>query len=174
MIRKFLLSALFIFSIILSPNTTAQVYGRVAYINSTELLEMVQGKVAASYAISELNQKYKEELIIMQNDYNKKYSDFISDQNTLSENIKLRRMQELHELEKNITAFIKVAQEDIESQEQQLIEPLREELRIAIEEVGLEENFVCIYDLANPSVAFVTPMAVDANLLVKKKLTKKN
>ena len=174
MIRKFLLSALFIFSIILSPNTTAQVYGRVASINSTELLEMVQGKVAASYAISELNQKYKEELIIMQNDYNKKYSDFISDQNTLSENIKLRRMQELHELEKNITAFIKVAQEDIESQEQQLIEPLREELRIAIEEVGLEENFVCIYDLANPSVAFVTPMAVDANLLVKKKLTKKN
>ncbi|GAB6012038.1 OmpH/Skp family outer membrane protein [Viscerimonas tarda] len=172
MVKKVLLNALFAFVFTLfSQNITAQISERVASINSSELLELVPGKIAATQAISELNQKYKDELVVMQNDYNKKYSDFISDQNTLSESIKLRRMQELSELEKNINAFMKVAQEDIESQELQLIEPLRKKLKKAIEEVGKEENFVCIYDRANPAIAYVTPLAVDANPLVKRKLT---
>jgi outer membrane protein len=168
------ISVLFAFSFILSQFVNAQASDplvfRVGYIHSAQLLEAVPGKIEATAAIKELNRKYKEELVVMQNDYNKKYSDFISDQNILSENIKLRRMQELHELEKNINAFMKVAQEDVESQEQQLIEPLRKKLAKAIEAVGREEHFTCIYDLSNPAVVFVTPQAVDANPLVKKKL----
>jgi outer membrane protein len=143
---------------------------KIAFINSIELLELVPGKIEATAAIKELNQKYKDELLVMQNDYNKKYSDFISTQNTLAESIKLRRMQELYELEKSMNAFMKVAQEDIDSQEQQLIEPLRKQLWAAIKEVGVEESYVCIYDLANPTIAFITPSAIDANPLVEKKL----
>jgi outer membrane protein len=175
-----LLSVLFACSVI-SPNVSAQTSESVNYttgckiacINSVELLELVPGKPEAATAIKELNRKYKDELLVMQNDYNKKYSDFISAQNTLAESIKLRRMQELHELEKSINAFMKVAQEDVESQEQQLIEPLRKKLKKAIEAVGQEENFTCIYDLANPAIAFVTSSAIDASPLVKKKLTGK-
>lgn len=171
MVKKVILGVLFSLLLIFPHSISAQISDKVAYINSAELLEIVPGKVKATNTINELNRKYKDELLIMQNDYNKKYSDFISDQNTLSESIKLRRMQELYELEKNITAFMKVAQEDIESQEQHLIEPLRDKLKKAIEEVGRDENFVCIYDMANPAIAFVTPLAIDANNLVKAKLT---
>ncbi|MDH6353864.1 outer membrane protein [Dysgonomonas sp. PH5-45] len=152
-----------------TPALTAM-YGEVAYVNSIELLEAIPEKVAATKAIAELNQKYKDELGVMQSDYNKKYSDFMTYQESMSESIKLRRMQELFELEKNINAFMVVAQEDIESQEQQQIEPLRQKVKEAIEAVGIENNFVCIYDLANPAIAFVTPKAVNATALVKAKL----
>jgi len=144
---------------------------KIGYISSVELLESIPEKTRASRAINELNQKYKEELSIMQNDYNKKYSDFIAEQTNMAESIKLRRMQELHELEKNISDFMKIAQEDIETQEKMLLEPIVEKLKTAITEVGIANGFTCIYDVSNPGIAFVTPLAIDANPLVKRKFT---
>jgi outer membrane protein len=143
---------------------------QVAYINSLELLELIPGKAEASRAIEELNRKYKDELALMQNDYNAKYTAFLSNQNNLAESIKLRRMQELYEQEQSINRFMKVAQEDIESQENQLIVPLKERLKAAVNQVGIEQGYVCIYDMANTAIAFLTPNAIDATPYVKAKL----
>lgn len=177
MAKRIFLSALLIISIAFINNISAQqlitppiTTEKIAYINSIELLETIPGKVAASKAISELNQKYKDELAVMQNDYNNKYTDFLSNQNKLAESIKLRRMQELYELEQNINRFMKVAQEDVESQENQLIEPLRERLKEVVNQVGIEQGYTCIYDKANPAIAFLTPNAIDANPLIKARL----
>jgi len=172
--QKIFISIFFSICLLVSGYAYGQVQEvptKIGYINSVELLESIPEKVRATKAINDLNQKYKDELSIMQNEYNKKYSDFIADQNSMAESIKLRRMQELYELEKNIEAFLKIAQEDIESQENQLIEPLRERLKKAIKDVGNEYGFACIYDVANPGVAFVTPLAIDANPLVKRKFS---
>lgn len=170
MAKRIFLSALLLISLAFINNISAQMPERVAYINSLELLEAVPGKVAASRSISDLNQKYKDELAVMQNDYNNKYTDFLANQNKLAESIKLRRMQELYELEQNINRFMKVAQEDVESQENQLIVPLRERLKEVINQVGTEQGFICIYDMANPAIAFITPNAIDANPLIKARL----
>ncbi|QIK54576.1 OmpH family outer membrane protein [Dysgonomonas sp. HDW5B] len=170
MAKRIFLSALFIISIVFINNISAQTSDKIAYINSIELLEVIPGKVAASRSISDLNQKYKDELAVMQNDYNNKYTDFLANQNKLAESIKLRRMQELYELEQNINRFMKVAQEDVESQEAQLIAPLKERLKEAVNQVGIEQGFTCIYDMANPAIAFITPNAIDANPMVKAKL----
>lgn len=170
MAKRIFLSALFIISIIVTNTISAQTSEKIAYINSIELLELIPGKVAASRSISELNQKYKDELAVMQNDYNNKYTDFLANQNKLAESIKLRRMQELYELEQNINRFMKVAQEDVESQEAQLIVPLKEKLKEAVQQVGIEQGFTVIYDMANPTIAFITPNAIDANPMIKAKL----
>lgn len=170
MAKRIFLSALFIISIIFANTVSAQTSEKIAYINSIELLELIPGKVAASRSISELNQKYKDELAVMQNDYNNKYTDFLANQNKLAESIKLRRMQELYELEQNINRFMKVAQEDVESQEAQLIVPLKEKLKEAVQQVGIEQGFTVIYDMANPTIAFITPNAIDANPMIKAKL----
>ena len=88
----------------------------------------------------------------------------------MADNVRLRRMQELYELERQINNFMKVAQDDIQNQEQILIAPLRKKVKDAIYQVGIEQGFVCIYDLANPAIAFVTPDATNATALVKQKL----
>jgi len=167
--KNILITALF-FSLFFIENLTAQTVQQIAYINSNELLEAMPEKVKASNTLIDLNQKYKDELKVIQNDYNKKYSDFISYQTSMAENIRLRRMQELYELERQINDFMKVAQQDIESQEKNLIDPLRQKIKDAVYQVGVERGFICIYDLANPAIAFVTPDAVDATNMVKQKL----
>lgn len=170
MMKKIFLVSIFVFSFLFTGSIVAQTIQQIAFVNSNELLEAIPEKVTASNSINDLNKKYKDELQVMQNDYNKKYSDFISYQNSMADNVRLRRMQELYELERQINGFMKIAQEDIENQERLLIAPLRQKVKDAIYQVGIEQGFICIYDLANPAIAFVTPDARNATDLVKQKL----
>lgn len=142
----------------------------VAYVNTTDLLNAFPAKEAATQKLTVLSENYKKELELMQNEYNKKYSDYITYQSSLAENIKLRRMQELTELENKMQQFMQLAQKDIEQQEKAMLEPLKKQISDAIRQVGIEQNYTVIYDLANPGIAFVNPAAVDANPLVKAKL----
>lgn len=142
----------------------------VAYVNTTELLDQMPEKAQATQQLLTLSENYKKELELMQNEYNKKYSDYISYQASFSENIKLRRMQELTELESRISQFMELAQEDIENQEKELLEPLKQKINNAIHAVGTEQGYMVIYDLATPGIAFVSSDAVNANPYVKSKL----
>ncbi|MFV0418217.1 MAG: OmpH family outer membrane protein [Dysgonomonas sp.] len=170
MMKKIILVSILALSLLFVESAAAQTVHQIAFVNTNELLEAIPEKVAATNSINELNQKYKDELQVMQNDYNKKYTDFISYQTSMAEGVRNRRMQELYELEAAINKFMKVAQQDIDDQERILIEPLRKRVKDAIYQVGVEHGFVCIYDLANPAIAFVTPDATNANSLVKQKL----
>lgn len=168
--KKIFYINIFILSLLFTGDLYAQTADQIAYVNSDELLEALPEKAKASEEVNSLNQKYKDELQVMQNDYNKKYSDFISYQTSMAENIRLRRMQELHELEQHINSFMQVAQDDVLSTEERLLKPLRTKIKDAIYQVGVEGGYICIYDLANPTILFVTPDAVDITELVKQKL----
>lgn len=142
----------------------------MAFVNTAELLEVFPEKGQATQQLLTLSENYKKELELMQNEYNKKYSDYITYQSSLTENIKLRRMQELTELENRMQQFMELAQEDMENQEKALLEPLKQKISEAIRAVGIERNYTVIYDLANPGIAFVSPTAADANPYVIQKL----
>lgn len=142
----------------------------VAYVNSKEILELFPEKEKTAEKLLELSENYKNELQLMQTEYNKKYSDYMDYQSSLADNIKLRRMQELTELENRIQQFMQLAQRDIEEQEQIMLDPLKEKVMNAIREVGIEKYFIVIYDLADPGIAFINPAAIDATPFVKEKL----
>lgn len=152
------------------PQQTTMQQMRVGYVNTTKLLEALPEREAATQQLITLSENYKKELQIMQNEYNKKYSDYITYQSSLAENIKLRRMQELTELEKKMQQFMELAQQDIKYQEQGLLKPLKERINEAIKAVGIEQGYTVIYDIADPSIVFVTQKAVDANPLVLQKI----
>ncbi len=164
--RKFQILVFFLLFFVAS-GTFAQ---SIAFVNSDDLLQNLPAVDKAKKEVKELNKKYKDELQLMQNDYNKKYSDFISYQTSMAENIRLRRMQELYELEKQIQNFMEVAQKDVLDRENELIKPLRAKIKEAIYQVGVEGNFTCVYDLSNPAILFVTPDAIDITALVKAKM----
>lgn len=161
-----------LFMLLISTTTFSQVLSpvSVAYVNTTELLNDFPEKELATQQLLILSNNYKKELEMMQNEYNKKYADYITYQASLAGNIKLRRMQELTELENRIQKFMELAQKDIENQEKALLKPLKQKISEAIRAVGIERNFTVIYDLADEGIAFVTPSAVDANPYVKQKL----
>ena len=94
--------------------STIEAQSNIAFVNTLDIINSLPDKASATERLNTLNQNYKQELQIMQNEYNKKYSDFITYQENLAESIKLRRMQELTDLETRIQNFTKLAQKDIE------------------------------------------------------------
>jgi outer membrane protein len=150
--------------------STIEAQSNIAFVNTLDIINSLPDKASATERLNTLNQNYKQELQIMQNEYNKKYSDFITYQENLAESIKLRRMQELTDLETRIQNFTKLAQKDIEEHEQLLLDPIKQKVNNAIEAVGIEQNFTVIYDLDDSGIVFVSPNAVNANALVKSKL----
>ncbi|MDD2475541.1 MAG: OmpH family outer membrane protein [Dysgonamonadaceae bacterium] len=168
MAKRFFIPLIVIATVMCATTLNAQ--NSVAYVNTNELINSLPDKTSATERLTTLSDNYKQELQVMQNEYNKKYSDFIAYQETLAESIKLRRMQELTDLENQIRDFTKLAQKDIEEHEELLIGPIKSKIKDAIKAVGIEQNFTVIYDLDNPGIMFVSPDAIDANQLVKSKL----
>lgn len=168
MSKRFFLTLIVLATFVCVGTLNAQ--SNVAFVNTLDIINSLPDKKSATERLNTLSENYKQELQIMQNEYNKKYSDFITYQENLAESIKLRRMQELTDLENRIQIFTNLAQKDIEEHEQQLLDSIKVKVNEAIEKVGVEQNYSVIYDLDNPGIMFVTPDAIDANQLVKSKL----
>lgn len=167
--KKSIFITLLVLSSIICGNTV-DAQNSIAFVNTLDIINSLPDKSSATEKLNTLNENYKQELQIMQNEYNKKYSDFITYQKNLAESIKLRRMQELTDLENRIQNFTKLAQKDIEEHEKLLLEPIREKVNKAIEAVGVAYNFTVIYDLNDSGIVFISPNATDANPLVKNEL----
>ena len=120
--------------------------------------------------LKQMNDKYMGEMKTMEDEYQKKYADYIAQQDSLTENIKLRRMQELSDIEQRVTNFTQVARQDMDKKQQELFAPIQDKVRNAIKAVGDEKGYAYILD-SNPGMVLYTGnTAIDATPLVKAKL----
>ena len=118
--------------------------------------------------MADLNEKYRVELKQMQDEYQKKYSDFVAQQDSLTENIKMRRMQELQDMEQRTQNFIQISQQDFQKKQGELFTPIQDKLKNAIKAVGDEKGYTYILD--PQIVLYQGNTAVDATQFVKAKL----
>ncbi|OUO51261.1 hypothetical protein B5F77_11045 [Parabacteroides sp. An277] len=141
---------------------------KIAFVNAGEIFTMMPEFKDMQKKMEDLNAKYKTELETMNSEYQKKYSDFVAQQDSLTENIKVRRMQEVQDMQQRIDNFVQVAQQDVAKQQQDLMTPIQQKLQDAIKAVGAEQGYTYIID---PQVLLYTgPNAIDATSLVKAKL----
>jgi len=91
-----------------------------------------------------LNQTYQAELQSMENDYNRKYSEFVSQQDSLADNIKTLRIQDIQDLQSRMENLAQAAQQDIEKKQAELFAPIQDKIMKAIEQVGDENGFTCV------------------------------
>ena len=141
---------------------------KIAYVNTQDVFMAMPEVSAMEKTMADVNEGYKKELKTMQDEYQTKYSAFFSQQDSLSENIKLRRMQEIQDIQARIDNFVQVAQQDVQKKQQELLMPIQEKLQKAIKDVGAETGYTYIVDPA--ALLYTGPNAIDATPLVRKKL----
>ncbi len=141
---------------------------KIAFVNTQEVFMAMPEVSAMEKQMADLNEKYKLELSQMQDEYKKKYSDFIAQQDSLTENIKLRRMQEIEDIQRRMDNFMQVAQQDVQKKQQELIQPVQEKLQKAIKAVGDEKGYTYIIDPA--ALLYTGSNAIDATSFVRAKL----
>jgi len=143
---------------------------KIAFVNVQEIFMAMPEIADIEKKMADLNEKYQKELQTMQDEYTKKYADFAAQQDSLTENIKLRRMQEIDDIRTRINNFIPIAEQDVQKQQQDLVQPVQDKIRAAIKAVGEEKGYTYILSNEPSLFLYTAPNAIDATPLVKSKL----
>ncbi|MDH6343214.1 outer membrane protein [Parabacteroides sp. PFB2-12] len=146
----------------------AQSGAKIACVKANEVYMAMPELEAAMKKLEALNEEYMVELKGMQEDAQNKYQAFMAQQDSLSENIKMRRMQEIEQINARSEELYQFAQQDIQKKQGELLAPVNQKLQKAISDVGAEKGFTYIIDVAN--LIYVGADAEDITPLVKAKL----
>ena len=105
---------LVIFLLMMLPLGLFAQESKIAIVNTQEVMMAMPEFTDMQKQMQEMEANYQKELKVMSDEYEKKYSDFIAQQDSLTENIRLRRMQELEDIQQRSQNFIQVSQQDFQ------------------------------------------------------------
>ena len=111
---------LIIFLLMMLPLGVFAQESKIAIVNTQEVIQAMPEFATMQKQMADMEAKYKNEMQVMQDEYNKKYSDFVAQQDSLTENIKMRRMQELQDMEQRTQNFIQISQQDFQKKQGEL------------------------------------------------------
>lgn len=151
----------------------AQTY-KFGTVNSQELFSLMPDRVEAEKKLQEINKRYEDEFLKLQEELNRKYQEVQGLRaDSLPETIYAARVQEVGNLQQRIESFREMAAQDINKQQEALIAPIQQKIMQAINAVGAENKFTYIFDLAYPIVLYHGAPSEDVTPLVKAKLSLK-
>lgn len=165
MIKKFLLAL----AVALPACAFAQA-PKFGVVDAESIIPKMPEFVDAQNKVNEASKTYESEYAKITEELQKKYAEFQEldkDPGTL-QSIKERRMQDIQELDKKAQQFAQTAQQDLQRQQAQLMQPVQEKVINAIKTVGNENGYTMIFPEGVP--AYVSADVQDVTPLVKAKL----
>lgn len=141
---------------------------KFAYFNYNETVQLMPEYTQLMDTIQRSNTEFQEEMNLLAEDYEKKYLAFVEQQETLPEAIKIRRQQEIQDLNQKMASFQQQAQQRQELLAQKLMAEINEKLQKIVQQISEENGFTYVIDANN--LWYTSPRATDATPLVKKKL----
>ncbi len=147
MMQKLLTSSILALFLFISLGAFAQQAVKLGHIDSNELLQLMPEREAAMAELERYAGELEEQFVSMQGEFQTKYQEYLEKESTFSELIRQSRQRELASLQERIMEFQESAQQDLMNQESQLLSPIIEKARQAIEEVAREEGFTYIFDV---------------------------
>jgi len=143
---------------------------KFAHIDSQKLLEAMPERDSASKV---LEKEYKEMQLILQDmqaEAQKKYQDYMEKQDTYTPIAKKAKEEELQQLQERIQNYQTTAQEDVQKRQGELLKPIMDKARKAIEDVAKENGYIYVFDASGGLLLYYSDKSTDILPLVKKKL----
>ena len=146
----------------------AQKFG---YINSKDIIQLMPEFTKAQKEIQELEKMYTDEFNSYRTELEKKGTEFEKLQkDSVPENILKRRYEELLQMEQRLQQYGQEVQANLAKAEQEEMVAIQTKLRDALDTVGREGGFVCIYDL-NAGMPYISKtLCEDVTMKVRTKL----
>ena len=145
----------------------AQKFG---HVNAQEIIQVMPEYTKAKTEIDALQQQYEADLKSMQEEFTKKVKDYEANAQTLPENIKQRREQELTEMQQKIRQSFQDNQQALSKASQEKMQAITMKVVDAIKAVGQEGGYVYVMD-TNSGVPYIsTTLSTDVTAQVKAKL----
>lgn len=139
-------------------------------VNTQTIIEAMPEVKTAQETITAASKKYEDEFKVLQTEAEKKFTEYqaLEQDAATPQSIKERRMQELQELDQRMQQFRQTATQDLQRQQEQLMAPIQEKVRTAINAVGAENSMTFIFENIVP--IYVGTDVTDITAMVKIKL----
>ena len=144
---------------------SAQKFG---HVNTQELFAMMPEVNKVRLTMDTINNQYENQLASMNEEFQRKYQDYMAQEATMADAIKQIRQQELQEMQQRIQLFYQTAEQDIQKKQQELLAPVHEKMTKAIKAVGDREGYTYIFDSA--AMVHIGADATDVMPAVKREL----
>jgi|TARA_B100001173_G_scaffold251831_1_gene222858 outer membrane protein len=162
--KKILLLSL---TLLISISSFSQ--NKFGYIDSQELLLLMPERKTAEEEVQTFAKSLESQLQAMTAEYQQSVQEYQANEATYTDLVKQDKVTEITGLEQRIQSFQQNAQQALQSKEQELLEPILQKARKAIEDVASEGDYTYIFDKSVGSILYVKE---SENILdkVKKKL----
>ena len=162
MLKKIILLAL----ILLPVGAFAQ--EKIAYFNPMEIYVIMPEYKQMQDSLKKVQTAVEKEMELLREEYSKKYEAYMKEAEGLIESIRIRRLQDITDLEQRAAQFSEDAQQRMVQTQQSLAAPIQKKVADAIQAVGAANNFLYILDAS--VLLYVSPNAIDATQLIQKHL----
>lgn len=163
MIKKLLLMA----ALALPLFASAQAL-KVGLVDFNDIIGKMPETTAAQNTLNEAQKKYQAEFQRIEEEFQRQYEEFQNMAEDELPAIKERKARQLQETQQKAEAFQQNVMQDLQRQQDELMAPIMQKVRAAVESVGKENGFTLIQDI-NGSLYYASPVE-DITALVKTKL----
>lgn len=150
-------------------NVMAQKNIKLGHINSNDLMEIMPGRDTAMAQLQKDVEDAQAELDAMGKEYETKVNEYMAKRDQLSELIRKTKESDLQAMSARIEEFRSNAKGLLEKRQEELLKPIVDRARAAIEEVGKENGYTYIFDAGVGAILY-SQDSDDIMPLVKKKL----
>lgn len=145
---------------------------KVGYYNRVAIIQSMPEYTEATKKMDQLSQDYEKEIMLIQEEYQKKGSEYIAGRDTMPEAIRLRRESEIQDLQQRLESFVTDSRNNLNKQQQDLLQPITKKMDTAVQTVGKDNNFMLIFDTSAKADLsyFSTDKCLDVTNLIRAKL----
>lgn len=165
--KKFVIIAFVAVTGLFSVNAMAQ--SKVAHINAQALVGSMPEAKKAETDLQTFAQSLEGEGKTMVDEYTKKVKEFDDKAASMTENMKEIKGREIQDAQKRIQDYRDQAEQKVQQKQQELLKPIYDKARKAIEDVAKEKGYGYVID-SSAGLLLVSPSADDLLPAVKAKL----
>ena len=130
---------------------------KFGFLSYNIVMQAMPEYAAMQNSMAELREKYEAEQKRVENDFNKKYEEFLDGQKNFPKTILQKRQSELQErLDKNV-AFKKESQRLLKQAEEDAMAPIQARLATALDTIGKERGFAFIVNTDEKATLWLNP-----------------
>ena len=144
----------------------AMAQAKFAHMNSQDVIAVMPEFTKAQADLDAMSKKYQDEMQRTNEEFQKKYQEFLAQADSLPKNIAERRQKELQDMAQRQEQFQQEAYQSMQKAQQDAMAPIYKKLDEAIQAEGV----VYIFDLARTPIPFVGAQSVDVTAKVKTQL----
>jgi outer membrane protein len=169
--KRFISIAMVIMVIALAGQSAMAQNFKFGHINSDELIQTLPEYDSATVKLEKFRKELVNALELMSVELNTKNDAYQKESKLLSDIVKQTKEQELIDMNKRIQDFQTNAQTQLQSKQTEVFQPIYAKVDKAIKEVGKENGFLYVFDVAKGALLyFDEAKSINILPLVKTKL----